>query len=563
MKNKLFVSLFSLASAIALSSCDALFIFGKDSTYQEEDFNNCNNSLFFALYNYYGYEGQHFTNKWHGMRDALNRHGVKISGDDIGQKEASKFVVEYTSDCDLPQDRDIYMVNNQEWDSGVQFTTPFAKHKPMAVISTCNGVEFAASPILSSGLNISNATMGGFSKEYRDAFLNGSLKYVCAKYSAHVAAIVAAGVDAVDNGAAMRNKDGTALSLGIKYWNIQSLDQYDEMSDYDSCGNDDPTLRKINLDKFFDHSSPDYGAEKLTEFMAESTKDDVKKLYEENNGVLIPRVNFNNQINEVNVGGKLKLENYSILHNPDNLPLSFKSSDESILTIDNENQIIALKEGDANVTPKLGDYESQPIPIKVVSKTSQTLSTFSTTDKSTISNEHGLKNQDESNFRTYNKIKLGIISPSSINSQVGSYISYMQNYLARAYNLDVLPLGTITNQKTQTTVCNELINSGAELIISVQDDTERVSAIKAANDRGVYFGIVGSCQNPKDYAEVKDLPYYVGSVGTSVDEERKAADNMTEYYLQCMIKRNEGKEALKSYQDSVKGVSSKKDDSNP
>ena len=33
---------------------------------------------------------------------------------------------------------------------------------------------------------------------------------------------------------------------------------------------------------------------------------------------------------------------------------------------------------------------------------------------------------------------------------------------------------------------------------------------------------------------------------------------MTEYYLQCMIKRAEGEDALKKYQNSVKGAS--KDD---
>ena len=55
------------------------------------------------------------------------------------------------------------MVNNQNWDSGIQYDKPFKKYHPMAVISTCNGVEFASSPILSSGDAISNATMGGFS----------------------------------------------------------------------------------------------------------------------------------------------------------------------------------------------------------------------------------------------------------------------------------------------------------------------------------------------------------------------------------------------------------------
>ena len=71
----------------------------------------------------------------------------------------------------------------------------------------------------------------------------------------------------------------------------------------------------------------------------------------------------------------------------------------------------------------------------------------------------------------------------------------------------------------------------------------------------VYFAIGGSCQNEIDYAEIKDLPYYVGSVGTSVDEERRAAREMTEYYLQCLIHREKGD--LIEFQKEYKGLTGK------
>ena len=69
---------------------------------------------------------------------------------------------------------------------------------------------------------------------------------------------------------------------------------------------------------------------------------------------------------------------------------------------------------------------------------------------------------------------------------------------------------------------------------------------------GVYFAIGGSCQNEIDYAEIKDLPYYVGSIGTSTNEERRAAREMTEYYLQCLIHRAEGD--LEQFQIDYKGL---------
>ena len=101
-------------------------------------------------------------------------------------------------------------------------------------------------------------------------------------------------------------------------------------------------------------------------------------------------------------------------------------------------------------------------------------------------------------------------------------------------------------------VATQLCNQGADFIISLQDDTDRNKAAKICNDKGVYFAIAGSCQNDIDYKGIKDLPYYVGSIGTSIQEERRAAKEMTEYYLQCMIHREAGD--LEEYQKEVKGL---------
>ena len=452
----LIVLIIFICSTLSACNIEKLFIFGgvqDDDGVSDpniETFAGTKNAIFFALYNYYGYEGQHFTNKWLGMKDALAAHGITVTGYE-GQKDARKFVIKREANCDLPEDTVIFMVNNQNWDSGIQFTKPFAQYHPMVVISTCNGVEFASSPILSSGNKISNATMGGFSPTYRQAFVDGSLTYLVAKYSAHVAPIFAAAVDAVENGAPMRNADGTALHLSISTWAIQTLEQYDEMSAVDSIDPAHPTVRKINIDKFFDRSSPDYGPEKLAEWVSDSSKENIKALYTLNG---------------------------------------------------------------TNAAEDMAAY----------------------------------RNRGEGK-----EIKCGIIAPSSINDQVGKYISYIQNYLAEAYDVTILPLGSVTSVNTQNMVAKQLCNQGADFIISLQDDTDRNNAARTCNDMGVYFAIGGSCQNEIDYEEIKNLPYYVGSIGTSTAEERRSAYEMTEYYLQCLIHRAEGD--LEEFQREYKGLS--------
>ena len=240
-----------------------------------EVFEGTNNSIFFALYNYYGINDQHFTNKWMGMNDALADHGIKVTGWEA-QKDAKKFKIERLPECDLPEDASIYMVNNQTWNVGLQYNKPLANKKPMAVISTCNGVEFAATPIKASGLKTQNATIGSFSEQYRNAFKDGSLSYLVSKYTAHVAPIFAACVDAVDKGAAMKNADGTALSLSVTNWAVTSLDQYDEMAAVDRYEwkpeeGVHPTIMKRNLDGFFTKGDANYGAENLTEWVKKSS----------------------------------------------------------------------------------------------------------------------------------------------------------------------------------------------------------------------------------------------------------------------------------------------------
>ena len=442
-----------MSNALIACNIEKYFVFGNNTGASGnggysgiETFEGTKNAIFFALYNYYGYEGQHFTNKWLGMNDALAAHGITVTGYE-GQKDARKFKIKREANCDLPEDTVIFMVNNQNWDSGIQFTKPFAQHHPMVVISTCNGVEFASSPILSSGDKISNATMGGFSPTYREAFVNGSLNYLVAKYSAHLAPIFAAAVNAVETGSPMRNADGSALHLSISTWAIQTLEDYDEMSAVDSIDPNHPTVRKINIDRFFDPSSPDYGAEKLAAWVSDSSKESIQALYE---------------LNGTNAA------------------------------------------------------------------------------------------EDAASYRTGDTIKCGIIAPSSINDQVGKYIEYIQDYLAKAYNVTILPLGSVTSVNTQSMVATQLCNQGANFIISLQDDTDRNNAARICNERGVYFAIGGSCQNEIDYAEIKNLPYYVGSVGTSTAEERRSAREMTEYYLQCLIHRAAGD--LEQFQIEYKGL---------
>ena len=435
-----------ITSVTALASCNPFIFIGQDSTPNNpgtgDDSSNVpsyvpyegtNNAIFFALYNYYGHDGQHFTNRWLGMKDALDMHGITVTGDAY-QKDARKFKIERREDSDLPEDAKIYMVNNQTWDTNLQLTKPLTKYKPMALISTCNGVEFCSAQIQANCPGTQNATMGGFSKNYRKAFEEHTLNYLATKYSCHVAPIFAAGVDAARNGKnSMRAKNGKPLRFNVKHWDIKSLEEYDECKSFDSIG-DNPTIKKTDLDPFFEQGNPLNSAAALEEWCSQSSIENIKSIYEKNRDVV-----------------------------------DVKDSGE--------------------------------------------------------------------------RIKVGLLVPGSVNEVVQAYIDYMEGYLADVYNVEMLPKQMITSTNTQQIGCKNLINAGAKFIVSLQDDTNRNSAIELANERGVYFANAGTAQNNADFAVTEKYEYFVGSVGSTIEEERRVTREMTDYYLNEMIRVDAEKKA--------------------
>lgn len=413
----------------AVTGCDSPFIFtGQGSNGDYVPFKDTKNSIFFALYNYYGQDGQHFTNRWLGMKDALEEYGIKVTGDSY-EKDAKKFKIDYTN-SKLPKDTEVYMVNNQTWDSKLQYTKPLTNKKPVAVISTCNGVEFASAQIKANSPGTQNATMGGFSENYRNAFKDHSLNYLAAKYSAHIAPIFAAGISALD-GYPLRNENDEALRLSVTHWEIKTLEEYDTFKSIDDVGKN-PTIKKTDLDPFFTKGNALSSATKLTEWCAKSTYEDIKQIYDNNR-----------EVKDV--------------------------------------------------------------------------------------------------VRTGKKYKVGLLVPGTVNEVVQAYVDYISGYLADVYNVEMLPSAQVTSTLDQNNACTQLIKNGADFIISLQDDTNRNTAIKTANEKGVYFANAGTCQNDNDYDTTKKYKYFIGSIGSSIDEERRATREMTKYYLNYIQQRGEVK----------------------
>ncbi len=421
-----------MGTAVMLTACD------------DEAGAQATNTLCLYPINYYGIAGRGFTYRWDGMKAALADYGWTVTGD--GQKDSLKFRITRTDDGKFttPADTQIIFINNQTWDTGLALTEPLSEYRPLAVISTCNGVEFCSQQISSWSPLTNNATMAGFSENYENAFKNGTLNYVAAKYSASVAPTVALLYNAIITGKRLENEKGEAPNLSQDYWHITSYEQYMEASKYDNVGNGEgnPTIMKADMDEALPYGNPNATYADFVAFVNKTaTYEGVQGLY-----------NGNRNVND------------------------------------------------------------------------------------TVS--------------TQRRVKIGLLVPSSINESVQAYIDYMEQYAAEVYNIEFVRY-PVSGTISQVQACNQACDAGCEGVISLQDDTDRVAAIKTANSRGVFFAVAGTCvgdvtyedtqgnQFASEYSQTKDLPFYVGAVGCSLESDYRAAYTMTAYYLQMICDRGE------------------------
>lgn len=235
---------------------------------------NNSNTIFLYPINYYGIEGKAFTSRWNGMADALRDAGWNITGD--GQKDSLQFKASRKPECTMPEDTQVVFVNNQTWDTNLALTDKLLEYQPLAVVSTCNGVEFCSERIAANSPDTQNATYASFTANYKTAFENGTLNLMASKYTSGLAPIVGAVHYSVTTGKRMLGSDGKALHCSQDFWMIDSYEKYCEMETYDIYSGDTPSIMKADLDAVMGDSA------KFEAFIKDSTQtfEGVKALVE-------------------------------------------------------------------------------------------------------------------------------------------------------------------------------------------------------------------------------------------------------------------------------------------
>ncbi|MDR1533332.1 MAG: hypothetical protein LBS62_14325 [Clostridiales bacterium] len=127
------------------------------------------------------------------------------------------------------------------------------------------------------------------------------------------------------------------------------------------------------------------------------------------------------------------------------------------------------------------------------------------------------------------KYVIGVIPFSDTAVEQIEWNNYLQQYAGPALNIDFkfVPAPGLDAEAAVTAV-EELKLAGVQGILGIVDTP---AAIEKANELGVWYVRPSGLSTMADYEQVKSLPYYLGTMGPSLEDEYAAARSATEFFL--------------------------------
>ena len=116
------------------------------------------------------------------------------------------------------------------------------------------------------------------------------------------------------------------------------------------------------------------------------------------------------------------------------------------------------------------------------------------------------------------------------DAEVRAFRNYFENYVGMAFEVEFLYSSSISTAEEEISFINELHERNVKGIISfLSSDLEEV--LPVCEEYGIYYVRGSGTISDEMYEKVKDNPYFLGTIGTSVETEMDAAANMAEYFV--------------------------------
>lgn len=127
------------------------------------------------------------------------------------------------------------------------------------------------------------------------------------------------------------------------------------------------------------------------------------------------------------------------------------------------------------------------------------------------------------------KMTIGVSVYNLNDAEVREFRNYFENYVGMAFDVEFLYSSSISTAEEEISFINELHERNVKGIISfLSSDLEEV--LPVCEEYGMYYVRGSGTISDEMYEKVKDNPYFLGTIGTSVETEMDAAANMAEYF---------------------------------
>lgn len=134
--------------------------------------------------------------------------------------------------------------------------------------------------------------------------------------------------------------------------------------------------------------------------------------------------------------------------------------------------------------------------------------------------------------------KIGVVVYNIADEQVVAFRDYLENYIELCFpDVDFIYSNSVNSAEQEMEFIQNVCDAGAEGILSFNSyDLAAEVELCAANQ--VYYMRASSGVSDEDYAKVAENPYYLGSIGPSVDMEYQTGYEMGQYFAAAKEKGN-------------------------
>lgn len=127
------------------------------------------------------------------------------------------------------------------------------------------------------------------------------------------------------------------------------------------------------------------------------------------------------------------------------------------------------------------------------------------------------------------KITIGVSVYSLDDAEVRAFRNYLEDYIGITFDVEFLYSSGMFTAEEEISFISELHERGVKGIISfLSSDLEQV--LPVCEEYGMYYVRGSGTISNSMYEKVKNNPYFLGTIGPSVETEIKAAADMAEYF---------------------------------